>query len=157
MRKIAILPLLLALMLAATSSWPGGQGEPVVVYAADSDFEDVVENIKMAVTDRGMLVSGTLHVQDMLARTGKDLGFEKNVYLHAESVEFCSALMSHRMVSADPRNLVICPFTIAAYELAEKPGQVYIAYRKQYLAGEAEEATEAVLSMLDEIAREAAE
>ncbi len=104
-----------------------------------------------------MLVSGTLHVQDMLTRTGKDLGFEENVYLRAESVEFCSALMSHLMVSADPRNLVVCPFTIAAYELAENPGQVYIAYRKQFLAGEAGEATNAVIEMLDEIAREAAE
>ena len=158
MRKSAVLTLLLTFALAAIPSWGEEDDDsPVVVYTADSDFEDVIENIKMAVTDRGMLVSGTLHVQDMLARTGKDLGFEKNVYLHAESVEFCSALMSHRMVAADPRNLVICPFTIAAYELAAKPGQVYIAYRKQFLAGEAHEATAAVLKMLDEIAREAAE
>ena len=157
MRKFVILSSVLAFLLGAGPSWSGGEGEPVVVYAASSDFEDVIDNIKMAVEDRGMLVSGTLHVQDMLTRTGKDLGFDKNVYLHAESVEFCSALMSHRMVSADPRNLVICPFTIAAYELAEKPGQVYIAYRKQLLAGEATEATNAVVKMLDEIAREAAE
>jgi len=61
------------------------------------------------------------------------------------------------MVSADPRNLVVCPFTIAAYELAEKPGLTYIAYLKPKLAGEASEATKAVLTMLDEIAREAAE
>ncbi len=157
MRKFVILTSVLAVMLGALPSWSGEEGEPVVVYPADSDFEDVIDNIKMAVEDRGMLVSGTLHVQDMLVRTGKDLGFEKNVYLHAESVEFCSALMSHRMVSADPRNLVVCPFTIAAYELAEKPGQVYVAYRKQFLAGEATEATNAVVKMLDEIAREAAE
>ena len=157
MRKSFVGILIVAFMLGAGPSWSGETDDPVVVYSVESDFEDVIDNIKMAVEDRGMLVSGTLHVQDMLARTGKDLGFEKNVYLHAESVEFCSALMSHRMVAADPRNLVICPFTIAAYELAEKPGKVYIAYRKQFLAGEADEATKAVLEMLDEIAREAAE
>ncbi len=157
MRRFVIVSAVLALMLGTGPSWSGEKGEPVVVYPAHSDFEDVIDYIKMAVEARGMLVSGTLHVQDMLTRTGKDLGFEKNVYLHAESVEFCSALMSHRMVSADPRNLVICPFSIAAYELAEKPGQVYIAFRKQLLAGEATEATNAVVKMLDEIAREAAE
>ncbi len=157
MRKFVILISVLILMFGALPSWSEEDSEPVVVYAASSDFEDVVDNIKMAVEERGMLVSGTLHVQEMLARTGKDLGFEKNVYLRAESVEFCSALMSHRMVLADPRNLVICPFTIAAYELADKPGQVYVAYRKPFLTGEADEATKAVLTMLDEIAREAAE
>ena len=157
MQKPVTLTLLIAFMLGARPSWSEENAAPVVVYPASSEFEDVIENVKMAITDRGMLVSGTLHVQDMLARTAKDLGFEKNVYLHAESVEFCSALMSHRMVSADPRNLVICPFTIAAYELADNPGQVYIAYRRQFMAGAADEATEAAHKMLDEIAREAAE
>ncbi|MCP5017164.1 MAG: DUF302 domain-containing protein, partial [Ketobacter sp.] len=37
------------------------------------------------------------------------------VFKKAESIEFCSALMSHRMMSADPSNLVLCPFTIAVY------------------------------------------
>ncbi len=157
MRESIILILLLACMLSAQPSWSGEDAVPVVVYPASSEFEDVIENIKMSIVDRGMLVSGTLHVQDMLARTAKDLGFKKNVYLHAESVEFCSALMSHQMIAADPRNLVICPFTIAAYELEEEPGQVYIAYRKQFMAGAADEATEAAHKMLDEIAREAAE
>ncbi|MDJ0872420.1 MAG: DUF302 domain-containing protein [Gammaproteobacteria bacterium] len=157
MRRFVILTLAIGFALSAASAWSEGQDAPVVVYPADSDFEDVIENIKMAVEDRGMLVSGTLHVQDMLTRTAKDLGFDKNIYLHAESVEFCSAVMSHQMVAADPRNLVICPFTIAAYELAAEPGRVYIAYRKQFLAGDADEATSAVIRMLDEIAREAAE
>ncbi len=157
MRKSVIVTLVLTCLLGIRPSWSEEEARPVIVYSTSSDFEEVIENIKMAVEDRGMLVSGTLHVQDMLTRTGKDLGFEKDVYLHAESVEFCSALMSHKMVSADPRNLVICPFTIAAYELAEEPGQVYVAYRKQFLAGEADEATKAILTMLDEIAREAAE
>ena len=157
MHKTFIFTLALTFLLGALASWSEEDDAPVVVYPASSGFEEVIENIKMAVEDRGMLVSGTLHLQDMLRRTGKDLGFAKNVYLQAESVEFCSALMSHRMVSVDPRNLVICPFTIAAYELADEPGQVYVAYRRQLLAGEADEATRAVVTMLDEIAREAAE
>ena len=129
----------------------------MVVYPASAGIEEVIEIIKMAVIERGMLVSSTLHVSDMLNRTGKDLGFEQPVFVHAESVEFCSALMSHRMVAADPGNLVICPFTVAAYVLADNPGQVYVAYRRPFLAGDAAESTQAVVEMLDGIAREAAE
>lgn len=130
---------------------------PVVVYKAASDFDTVRENIELAVTDRGMLVSGTLHVSDMLNRTGADLGFPDNVYLKAESVEFCSAVMSHRMVQADPLNLVICPFTVAVYIKSDEPEQVYVAFRRHYLAGESQEVADAVFNLLDEIAREASE
>lgn len=129
----------------------------VQAYKASTDFEYVRENIHMAITNRGMLVSGTLHVSEMMNRTGSDLGYPENVFLKAESIEFCSALMSHKMISADPTNLVICPFTMAVYVLAAEPDQVYVAYREPALAGDAGEATEAVRAMLDEIAREAAE
>lgn len=130
---------------------------PVTVYTASSAFEDVMEGVQMAVTDRGLLVSGTLHVSDMLNRTGNDLGYPDAVYARAESVEFCSALMSHRMIAVDPRNLVICPFTVAVYTLKRDPDQVYVAYRKQQLAGDDPKVTTAVNEMLDEIAREASE
>lgn len=131
--------------------------DPVVTYPASGSFEEVLEAVKTAVTNRGMLVSGTLHVQDMLERTGKDLGFPEAVYVQAESVEFCSAQMSHRMIAADPRNLVICPFTVAVYVLANEPEQVYVGYRRQYLAGDAEEVSKAVMELVDGIAQEAAE
>ena len=92
-----------------------------------------------------------------LQRTGEDLGFPDPVYLKAESVEFCSAMMSQRMVAADPRNLVVCPFTVAVYVMVDEPEQVYVAYRRQQLAGDSGEVVEAVNEMLDGIAREAAE
>ena len=128
-----------------------------VVYPASSEFEDVIENIKMAVTDRGLLVSGILHVSEMLNRTGPDLGFANEVFLKAESVEFCSALVSHRMVVADPSNLSICPFTVSAYVLTDVPDQVYVAYRRPHLAGSSDEAAQAAADLLDGIARDAAE
>ena len=145
----------LALLAGPLSADPGK--EPVVTYPASGTFDEVVENVKWAITGRGLLVSGTLHVQDMLERTGKDLGFPDPVYLQAESVEFCSAMMSQQMVAVDPRNLVICPFTVAVYVLASEPEQVYVAYRRQDLAGDSAEVVEAVTDMLDGIAREAAE
>jgi uncharacterized protein (DUF302 family) len=148
---------LLGLALAAGPLSAEPAQESVVVYPASGAFDEVLENVKWAITGRGLLVSGTLHVQDMLARTGKDLGFPDSVYLEAESVEFCSAMMSQRMVAADPRNLVVCPFTVAVYVMVDEPEQVYVAYRRQQLAGDSGEVVEAVNEMLDGIAREAAE
>jgi uncharacterized protein (DUF302 family) len=129
---------------------PSGKSAPVSVFETEESFEDVIENIKMAIIDRGMLVSGTLHVSDMLNRTGPDLGYSQ-VFLKAESVEFCSALISHKMSQAAPENITICPFTIAVYVTQAEPEQVRVAYRQPLLAGEAREATEAILEMLDGI------
>ena len=148
---------LLGLALAAGPLGADPASDPVVTYPATGTFDQVLENVKWAITDRGLLVSGTLHVQDMLERTGKDLGFPDPVYLKAESVEFCSALMSQRMVAADPGNLVVCPFTVAVYVLVSEPDQVYIAYGRPHLAGDPVEVVDAVTEMLDGIAREAAD
>ena len=129
--------------------------QPAVhVFSSDERFEDVVENIKMAIIERGMLVSGTLHVSDMLNRTAADLGFSE-VFEKAESVEFCSALISHKMAQVTAENIVICPFTIAVYIKQEEPGQVHVAYRHPLLAGEADEVTGAILEMLEGIVQDA--
>ncbi len=129
--------------------------DPVVLYSSTEDFDTIKENIETAITNRGLLVSGTLHVSDMLNRTGKDLGFPEPLYIKAESLEFCSALVSHRMTQADPVNLTMCPFTIAVYVKTSEPQQVYVAFRKPILAGEAQTVTAAIQEMLHSIIKEA--
>ncbi|MBL3528402.1 MAG: hypothetical protein JMN27_12605 [gamma proteobacterium endosymbiont of Lamellibrachia anaximandri] len=150
--------LLFALMLSvAGMAFAGGAApDPVVIYKADEVYEDVIDNIKMAVEERGMLVSGILHVSDMLNRTGPDLGY-KQVFKKAESVEFCSAVISHKMTQVSPVNLVVCPFTIAVYVKADEPEQVYVAYRSQSLAGQADKVTAEILELLDGIVRDSIE
>ncbi|MBL3601377.1 MAG: hypothetical protein JMN25_16185 [gamma proteobacterium endosymbiont of Lamellibrachia anaximandri] len=150
--------LLFALMLSvAGMAFAGGAApDPVVIYKADEVYEDVIDNIKMAVEERGMLVSGILHVSDMLNRTGPDLGY-KQVFKKAESVEFCSAVISHKMTQVSPVNLVVCPFTIAVYIKADEPEQVYVAYRSQSLAGQADKVTAEILELLDGIVRDSIE
>jgi uncharacterized protein (DUF302 family) len=120
------------------------------VFKSEEPFEDVVENIKMAIVERGLLVSGTLHVSDMLNRTAPDLGYAK-VFVKAESVEFCSALISHKMAQAAPENIAICPFTIAVYVQHAEPKQVYVAYRLPHLNGSAEQATDDIIALFDGI------
>jgi uncharacterized protein (DUF302 family) len=146
---------LLMLMGCATAGeGPVEEDQAVKIYTSEESFEDVIENIKMAIIDRGMLVSGTLHVSDMLNRTAPDLGFTE-IFTQAEAVEFCSALISHKMAQAAPENIVVCPFTIAAYVRKDRPEQVYVAYRIPRLAGGAEAVRAAILEMLDGIVQDA--
>jgi uncharacterized protein (DUF302 family) len=129
---------------------------PVAVFKASGDFEDVVDNVKLAIEARGLLVSGVLHVSDMLNRTGPDLGYQQ-VFVQAEAVEFCSALISHKMTQVSPENMAICPFTISVFVRVEEPDQVYVAYRRQQLAGEAEAVTTEVHELLNGIVEESIE
>lgn len=113
--------------------------DALVTYKAADEFEMVKENMVMAITNQGLKVSGYLHIAEMMQRTAKDLGFN-NVFHHAESIEFCSALMSHRMVQLDPANAAVCPFTINIYSKADSPEQVYVSVRKIYLQGDDDKA-----------------
>jgi uncharacterized protein (DUF302 family) len=150
MRRLVVIILLL---IWAGSTLAGGEPmseKKVRIYTSEERFEDVVENIKMAIIDRGMLVSGTLHISEMLNRTGPDLGFP-DVFTQAESVEFCSALISHKMAQVAAENVVICPFTIAVYVSKAQPEQVFVAYRVPRLAGKADKVTGEILQLLDGI------
>ena len=130
---------------------------PIVVKEVSDDFDSIKENIEMAITGKGLLVSGTLHVSEMLNRTGKDLGFDKQIFEKAESVEFCSAVISHKMAVADPANISVCPFTIAVYTYTEKPETVYVSYHRPNLAGDAEEVTKDINDLMSSVVEEATE
>ncbi|MCW8888858.1 MAG: hypothetical protein OQK25_07340 [Gammaproteobacteria bacterium] len=154
---------LLLLLLAFTTFATVAAENPIAVkpitvyYVDDESFEDIKENVASAITDRGLTVSGTLHVQEMLDRTGDDLGFGKGPYLKAESLEFCSAFISHKMIKTHPYNMGICPFTIAIYILHKEPSRVYVAYNVPSLAGDAEEVMEEVIELLDGVVKDSIE
>ncbi len=156
MRLVWLVPLLLVVGLCYAEGESAGHQEPMVIYQSEEPFEDVIENIKMAIEERGMLVSGTLHVSDMLNRTGPDLGY-KQIFEKAESVEFCSASISHQMTQVAPENMTICPFTISVYIKADQPDQLYVAYRRQTLAGDAAKVTASIYELLDGIIKDSIE
>ncbi len=94
----------------------------------------------------------------MLARTGKDVGSEKQIYRHAEYVTFCSAKLSRAMMEADPANIAMCPYVIFFYETAAKPGEVVVGYRRPVLRGndKSKAALKEVDALLAGILKEAA-
>ncbi len=122
-----------------------------VSYSTEEGFEDVMDNIKLAIENRGMYINNVMNMSEMLERTGKDLGFEQQLYLKADSIEFCSALLSRRMTQEDPRRIINCPFIISVYVLPAEPDKTYIAHRR--LAGDdATGVMKDVMDMLREVA-----
>ncbi|MES9957994.1 MAG: hypothetical protein ABW120_05245 [Sedimenticola sp.] len=153
---LALLVLILGTNLAMASGVVSSDDSPIVIYKTDYSFTEAKENLEMAITDRGMLISGTLHISDMLQRTAKDTGHAK-LYEKAESLEFCSVLMSHQMSSAHPANLSICPLTIGIYVKAGEPKNTYVTYRRPEMLGDADEATAALTELFEGIIQEALE
>ena len=132
-------------------------GDYMAVSIKNGNFDDIRDAVEMAITDRGMVVNNVSHVGEMLERTGRDLGATKQIFLKAEVLEFCSAVVSRKMMEANPDNIVFCPYLISIYVVPEKPGEVRVAYRKPQIAGspESQKALKAVDELLSGIVRDA--
>jgi len=132
-------------------------GDYMVVFTKAGSFDDVRDAVEMAITDRGMVVNNVSHVGEMLERTGKDLGETRQIFLKAEVLEFCSAVISRRMMEPDPDNIVFCPYVISIYVVPEKPNEVRVAYRKPQIVGspDSQKALNAVDELLSSIVKEA--
>jgi uncharacterized protein (DUF302 family) len=158
MRTFASAAAIFALACAAATAGARAQTDGSrALFAAKGKYEDVKEDLINAVLKRGLVVETVSRVGDMLRRTGKDLGAAKQVYDKAEAIQFCSAVLSRRMVEADPANLVFCPFVIVIYTLPSEPGTVHVGYRRPPAAGSpaSRAALKAVDDLLGGIAREA--
>lgn len=129
----------------------------MVVLIKIGSFEDVRDAVDMAITDRGMVVNNVAHVGEMLERTGKDLGESRQIFLKAEVLEFCSAVVSRKMMESDPDNIVFCPYAISVYVVPENPREVRVSYRKPRMLGspDSQKALKAADELLSGIVKEA--
>lgn len=145
------------LLFAGLSHGALAEGDHMAVFTKAGSFDDVRDAVEMAITDRGMVVNNVAHVGEMLERTGKDLGGARQVYLKAEALEFCSAVVSRKMMEADPDNIVFCPYVISVYVVPEKPNEVRVAYRKPGVVGSpaSQQALKAVDELLSGIVKDA--
>jgi uncharacterized protein (DUF302 family) len=142
------LPMILAAVLAAL---PARAAEgPVVTYEAEGSFEDAAFGLESAITNRGLVIDYVSHVGEMLNRTGADVGSGTRLFEEADIYLFCSAVLSRKVMEADPDNIAFCPYGIFVRAPAGG-GPVEIGYRRMP-GGEMQE----VEALLDTIAREAA-
>jgi len=144
-------------VLCICCRYAGAAMPGVSIQSLKGDYEDVKERVVMAIENRGLVIDHTAHVGAMLERTGRDIGRDRQIYLKAEVIEFCSAGVSRATMEADPRNLVFCPYAIALYVLPAEPDKVYLAYRKPLATGSAQsmKALREVGKLLDGIVRDA--
>ncbi len=119
-------------LLVTLASVPGAgvAGSGYAVYESEAAFDDVLQGLKLAIEERGMYINNVMHMSEMLERTGKDLGMDEKIYTRAESVEFCSAVLSREMTSEDPARIVNCPFIISVYTLPDREGTTYVVHRE---------------------------
>jgi uncharacterized protein (DUF302 family) len=114
--------------LAMVLAMPLNAGD-VVTYTTDESFDDVIFGLENAILDQGLVIDGTNHVGEMLARTGPDVGSDKTVFLNADVYSFCSAALSRKVMEADPMNLMFCPYDIFVMVRPETPNETTIGYR----------------------------
>jgi len=133
--------------------------EVTTTYTVQGDFEDVRFALENAIVNRGLVVDYVSHIGDMLARTGADLGATKDIYTNAQSMLFCSAVLSRAAMEADPANIAFCPYGVFVYETADNPGTVVVGYRNLTETGDeaSKKAIADVNALLNDIVKEASE
>jgi uncharacterized protein (DUF302 family) len=104
--------------------------EYVAEVTTSGTFDDVKQQLVLAIENHGLVVNHESKVGEMLERTGKDLGAVKQIYVRAELIEFCSAALSRQVMEADARLLAFCPFGVGIYVLPGEEGKVHLVYRR---------------------------
>lgn len=100
-----------------------------VLFKAQGSYQDIRDNLQMAIEGKGLKITNTNKIAAMLERTGKDIGETRQVYENSEQFEFCSATISRHMMEADPHSIVMCPYSVVVYTIPNDK-TVYLAYRK---------------------------
>ncbi|WP_428086555.1 hypothetical protein [Candidatus Thioglobus sp.] len=113
----------------------------------EDDFSNVKEEITLAIEGQGLVIAHHSDVAIMLNRTAKDLAQQafstmtnilpikltknqptQGTYQHGVVIEFCSASLSAETTAADVNNILLCPFSVAIYQLNGEPNQVHVSY-----------------------------
>ena len=117
----------LSLILSLTLSSAVLAQNPAITYAFDGTFEDATFSVESAILDAGLVIDYLSHTGEMLERTGQDLGSDVRIFDAADIFLFCSAVVSRRVMEADPMNVAHCPYSIF---VADRAGEVMIGYRR---------------------------
>ncbi|GBE41984.1 hypothetical protein BMS3Bbin10_00040 [bacterium BMS3Bbin10] len=126
---------LLTLFLATPGESAVENGIGYKSISTEGSFETILFELKNAIIDRGLKIDYEGYLQEMLERTSQAAGSvtaagNKTPYLNARFLQFCSAKLTHEVVSANPLNIAICPYVVFIYEVRGRPGVIHVGYRK---------------------------
>ncbi len=131
---------------------------PIVTYSKAAKFDDVRDDLKLAIEAKGLVIDYESFINKMLERTGKDVGSTRKIYADAQAFVFCSAALSRKTMEADPANIAHCPYSMVVYATAQEPEKVHVAYRRPWRpdgSAASKAALQEVERLLDGIARKA--
>lgn len=155
----AMLLSLCALAFALPFSAGAVSAGELKTFSKKGAFEGIAFDVENAIIEKGLVIDAKGDVGGMLKRTGADVGSDKELYVGAKYFAFCSAVLSRKMMEADPENLGLCPYIVFVYELKSNPGNVIAGYRSVGERGNdaSEDALDAVDKMLEGIVKSALE
>lgn len=150
---VSVFLLLTNFLLWMPGAWAAE--DPIVTKTVEGEFSEVVQNVSNSIVGKGINIAHVLPASEMLNRTGPAFGYKESVYVDAETIEFCSARISHMLARSNPDNIVLCPFTISVYVLTAEPDQVRISYRIPTGRPGSEEAASEIVSLIESIIEDA--
>lgn len=156
---IATIIALGALILLPLLSPPAAMAGELKTFTKKGAFDTISFDVENAIIEKGLVIDTKGDVGAMLKRTGADVGSAKELYVGAKYFAFCSAVLSRKMMEADPENMGLCPYIVFVYELKSDPGTVIAGYRSVGERGNdaSEDALKAVDEMLEGIVKSALE
>ena len=107
---------ILLMLTAAVLISSQAHAEPPVIYPYDGSFDDATFSVEDAIVSKGLVIDYISHTGEMLNRTGADLGATKQIFKAADIFLFCSAVVSRKVMEADPLNIAHCPYSIFVFE-----------------------------------------
>jgi uncharacterized protein (DUF302 family) len=143
----------LALAVAAGATAASAQDDVYTVTTTDLSFAEAAAAVENAIINRGYKVDYHGYIGEMLKRTAADVGATKSLYNGAEIFQFCSAVLSRKVMEAEITDIAYCPYIVFAYEADATPGEVTIGFRKLPEGGVRDE----VNALLQEIVDAAAD
>lgn len=119
-----------ALIAVATGTAVLGLGTAAMAQAItteyDGSFEDATFGVENAIVDKGLVIDYVSHVGEMLNRTGADVGSDVVIFDNASIYLFCSAVVSRKVMEANPDNVAFCPYSVF---VTDKGGKVEVGYQ----------------------------
>jgi hypothetical protein len=138
----------------------GVLAEEVTTYRSTAPFDEVRQDLADAIVNRGYVIDYKAHIGNMLARTAADVGGSQTLFVkgRANTMQFCSAVLSRNTMQADVMNIAYCPYVLFVFQARLDDPTVTIGFRRLPERGSAESkaALATVNKLLDDIAREAA-
>lgn len=131
--------------------------QEITAYETESGFDEARQDLEDSIVNRGYVIDYNARIGEMLERTGGDVGATRQIYSNAETMQFCSAVLSRKAMEADPNNIAYCPYALFVYAKADEPGTSVVGFRRLNETGSesSKAALKEINAVLDEIAREA--